>query len=143
MYNPQMTAERIESLAKSKGVSISEMLSALGMNKNALFTMKNSGYLPRIENLCKIADFFCVSVDYLIGRTDTPGTHPEISVANNNQSNISGSNNISVNAAVPDKKDTLTEQFLQRFDSLSFEDKLAIMQHVQDIKKSPSEGGNK
>nr|DAV41547.1 MAG TPA: repressor protein [Caudoviricetes sp.] len=40
------------------------------MNKNALFTMQNSGYFPRVEALSRVADYLDCSVDYLLGRTD-------------------------------------------------------------------------
>ena len=67
MNNSQTIAEIIEHLAKNKGISISTLLSELEMNKNALFTMKNSGNLPRVENLVKIANYFGVPIDFLLG----------------------------------------------------------------------------
>lgn len=72
MKNPQNLAETIEALSKEKGISVSSMLQDLEMNKNALFTMKKSGYLPRVESLCKFADYFQCSLDYLLGRTEEP-----------------------------------------------------------------------
>lgn len=78
MNNSQKTAELIETLAKEKGVSVSTMLSELGMNKNALFTMKNSGYLPRLENLAKFADYFNVTLDFLLGRTSSENEDVEM-----------------------------------------------------------------
>ncbi len=78
MNNSQKVAELIESLAKDRGVSVSTMLSELGMNKNALFTMKNSGYLPRIENLTKFADYFNVTVDFLLGRPSSGNKEVEM-----------------------------------------------------------------
>lgn len=70
MNNPQSTAELIKKLAACKGVSISKLLSDCEMNKNALFTMQNSGYFPRVEALSRVADYLDCSVDYLLGRTD-------------------------------------------------------------------------
>ena len=72
MNNPQSTAELIKKLAACKGVSVSKLLSDCEMNKNALFTMQNSGYFPRVEALSRVADYLNVSVDYLLGRTDNP-----------------------------------------------------------------------
>lgn len=72
MNNPQNTADLIKRLADSTGVSISKLLLDCQMNKNALFTMQNSGYFPRVEALSRIADYFDVSIDYLLGRTDVP-----------------------------------------------------------------------
>lgn len=67
MNNSQTIAETIEYLSKNKGISISALLSELKINKNALFTMKNSGNLPRLENVVKFADYFNVPVDFLLG----------------------------------------------------------------------------
>lgn len=72
MKSSQNLAETIETLAKENGISVSSLLQELEMNKNALFTMKKSGYLPRVESLCKFADYFQCSLDYLVGRTDEP-----------------------------------------------------------------------
>lgn len=36
---------------------------------------------PSLENLCKIADFYGVSTDYLLGRTDTPSVNENIQIA--------------------------------------------------------------
>lgn len=72
MQNSQETANRIKERAKIKGVSISKLLLACELNKNAIFTMQSSGYYPRVEAITKIADYLDCSVDYLLGRTDYP-----------------------------------------------------------------------
>lgn len=71
MNNSQETANLIKSLAKLKGVSISKLLLDCELNKNALYTMQSNGYFPRVEALAKIADYLDISVDYLLGRTET------------------------------------------------------------------------
>ena len=75
MQNPQETANRIKVTSKSRGISISKLLSDCSLNKNALFTMQSSGYYPRVEALAKIADYLDCSVDYLLGRTDNPNVN--------------------------------------------------------------------
>lgn len=72
MQNSQETAERIKSLAKKQGISISKLLSDCMLNKNAIYTMQTEGYFPRIEAISKIADYLNCSVDYLLGKTDFP-----------------------------------------------------------------------
>lgn len=71
-YESTFVAERIKSLLKSKKIPASKMLNDCGMNKNALYTMQSSGYLPRLEAVAQIADYLDCSVDYLLGRTDNP-----------------------------------------------------------------------
>lgn len=68
MNNSQEVAKVIKDTAKEKGIAVGRMLEACDLSKNALSTMQSGGYLPRIENLAKIADYLGVSVDYLLGR---------------------------------------------------------------------------
>lgn len=75
MTKSQLTANLIKNSAKSKGISISRVLSDCELNKNALYTMQSEGYYPRVETLIKIADYLDCSVDYLLGRTGNPNSH--------------------------------------------------------------------
>ena len=68
MNNSQEVAKLIKDTAKEKGVAVGRMLEACELSKNALSSMQAGGYLPRIENLARIADYLGVSVDYLLGR---------------------------------------------------------------------------
>ena len=75
MNNSQYTANKIKSLAKSKGISVNKLLIDCELNKNSIYTMQSNGYFPRVEALIKIADYLDCSVDYLLGRTDNPDSH--------------------------------------------------------------------
>lgn len=46
------------------------MLEDVGLGFNTMSNMKNS--MPKADNLAKIADYLDVSVDYLLGRTNSP-----------------------------------------------------------------------
>lgn len=72
MHNSQTVALTIKALAKTKKIAIGQMLSDCDISKNTLSSMQSGGYLPRVENLAKIADYLDCSVDYLLGRTDNP-----------------------------------------------------------------------
>lgn len=74
-YNSVFTADRIKHLLKESKIPVSKMLADCDINKNALYTMQSSGYLPRIDALARIADYLGCSVDYLLGRTDDPLAH--------------------------------------------------------------------
>ena len=139
MYNSQETSTRIKKVAKEKGISMLELQELCGLNKNAISQAGKSQEGMKAKNLYAIADYLGCSVDYLLGRTDDPHGHGSVAIGGDNNNNgtqaINGS--VSVSAPAPERQpDSLTEQFLQQFDSLSFEDKLTIMQQVQDIKKS-------
>ena len=136
MNNPQMIAEIIEKMAKDRSVSISTMLTELEMNKNALFTMKKSGYLPRAESLCKIADYLGCSVDYLLGRVDTPNGTYSIKGDNNVQVNDNKGDYFTINNSEQPKPDSMIEDFMEVFKTLSFTNKVEAMKFVTDMTKN-------
>lgn len=70
MYNSQEIANKIKSIAKSQKITIGRMLSDCSLSINTLSSMQSGGYYPRLEAICKIADYLDCSVDYLLGRTD-------------------------------------------------------------------------
>lgn len=72
--------ERLSMLAKKQKISIPQLSVKLGFSEQYLYKWKTN--IPKADNLEKVAEYFNVSVDYLLGRTDDP----EI---NTNSSNMS------------------------------------------------------
>lgn len=64
------TFERIKKLAKARGITLGALEEKLGLSRNSIYTIKNKK--PSAERLQLIADYFNVSTDYLLGRTDNP-----------------------------------------------------------------------
>ena len=64
------TFERVRELAKKQGLSINQLEDKLSSGKNSLYGLKKSN--PNSKIIEKIADYFNVSTDYLLGRTDNP-----------------------------------------------------------------------
>ena len=64
------TFDRIKELAKKQGLSINLLEEKLGYSRNTIYNLKNSK--PSTERISEIADYFNVSTDYLLGRTDNP-----------------------------------------------------------------------
>ncbi|MBQ6358921.1 MAG: helix-turn-helix domain-containing protein [Clostridia bacterium] len=62
---------RIRALRLSKGLKQSDLAGILGIRQNTLSTWETGKYEPDNESLQNIADFFGVTVDYVIGRADT------------------------------------------------------------------------
>lgn len=58
--------ERVKQLAKKQGISIVELEEKLGFGRNSLYAWKNK--MPSNDKLIKVADYFNVSLDYLVGR---------------------------------------------------------------------------
>ncbi|HFU3726095.1 TPA: helix-turn-helix domain-containing protein [Streptococcus suis] len=64
------TFEKIKELCKKQRISLNQLEDKLGFSQNYIYSMKKGN--PKVENLQKIADYFNVSTDYLLGRTDNP-----------------------------------------------------------------------
>lgn len=68
--------ERLKKLRTDKGLTQEELANALDIPSSTIRRLEtDSEGLPRRERLEAIADFFGVTIDYLIGRTDDPRTH--------------------------------------------------------------------
>jgi len=55
-----------ESLLKEKGVKASEVCKATGISSSAISDWKGGRYTPKADKLQKIADYFGVTVEYLM-----------------------------------------------------------------------------
>src|SRR5690625_3115136 len=62
------TLERIKKLCESHGISVSKLESKLNIPNNTIYQWNTRR--PSIDRLEKVADYFNVSVDYLLGRTE-------------------------------------------------------------------------
>ena len=81
MNNAQL-AGIIKELCKSRGTSVSKMLSECGIRKSLIYDLEKRDWTPSISVAEQIANYFDCSVDYLLGRTDSP------TVSGNNISNF-------------------------------------------------------
>lgn len=60
--------ERVQYLAKNQGLSVRELGNKLNIGPTTLYKWKNQ--TPKSDILIKVADFFGVSTDYLLGRSN-------------------------------------------------------------------------
>lgn len=63
------TVDTILTLISEHGITKNKLLLDLGLGKNSFVNWTDRGTSPSGETLSKIADYFNVSVDYLLGRT--------------------------------------------------------------------------
>ena len=68
--------ERILHLFNSSGKSIHAIEKIIGLTQGTISNWKSGKNKPSLDAVSKIADYFDVSVDYLLGKTDNP-TPPE------------------------------------------------------------------
>ncbi|QIW51780.1 helix-turn-helix domain-containing protein [Lactococcus raffinolactis] len=84
------TFERIKFLADKQKISLQKVSTDVGLSENAIYGWKTRK--PKGEDLAKIADYFHVSVDYLLGREEQPAPRfsPELLDAIDNAEGFSG-----------------------------------------------------
>jgi len=64
--------ERLLAEIDSAGITKNKLLTDLGLSKNSFVAWDNRGTVPSGETLDKLANYFDVTTDYLLGRTDDP-----------------------------------------------------------------------
>lgn len=63
---------RLKEIRKAKKISQVKLGMDLSMSQNTISRYETGKREPSIEELKRIADYFGVSVDYLLGLTDNP-----------------------------------------------------------------------
>lgn len=134
MYDTQIIAERIRERAKTSNFSMREMFSDLGLGINTVSHLAKGQEMSYLK-FAKIADYLNCSVDYLLGRTDTPngsyvnGNNSVLKVVTGTRINDNSHVTITDTAG----KDNLTEEFIKLFDTLAFLDKVKVINFVSDM----------
>lgn len=62
-----MLCEQIKKLRKSRGISQVQLANQLGVTKQSISNWENDNIQPSIEMLMKLAEYFKVSTDYMLG----------------------------------------------------------------------------
>lgn len=65
-------AERLQQERTKKGVTQNEMAKLLGVKLRAYQYYESGKHNPTFDALVVLADYFDVTTDYLLGRTDNP-----------------------------------------------------------------------
>lgn len=71
-----MFADRVKHLRQFRELNQVQLAEKLGVKKQSISNWENDNIMPSVEMLEKIADYFDVSTDYLLGRDakETNGT---------------------------------------------------------------------
>lgn len=72
MKDVQFIIDKIKGLAEEKNISINKLLSECKLNPSLVSDMQGKGTFPSIKAISKIAEYFDVTVEYLIGNCDLP-----------------------------------------------------------------------
>lgn len=71
----QILAKRLKDLRESRRIYQKEMAEILGLSFRGYQDYETNKSEPKLKTLIAIADYFQVSIDYLVGRTDVPGVN--------------------------------------------------------------------
>ena len=73
-FSPDTAGKRIRELREKKGITQKELAAARKMTQSAIAKQESGATAIGEEGLSWYADYFGVSADYLLGRTDVPQT---------------------------------------------------------------------
>lgn len=75
--------KRLVALREQQGLSREELAKRLNLSYWAIAKYETDERMPSSDILSRLADFFGVSIDYLVGRTDDPGRPANDSTTSN------------------------------------------------------------
>ncbi|MCK8825544.1 helix-turn-helix domain-containing protein [Fuchsiella alkaliacetigena] len=72
--------KRLKKLRKEKGLTLREMSNKFNRGRTSFSNYENDYRKPDMDLIKELADFFEVSVDYLLGRTDVKNPEQEVRI---------------------------------------------------------------
>ncbi len=67
--------QRLNELLSARNITAYRLSKDTGISDSMLARWKSGERLPSLENAEALADYFDVSIDYLVGRTDNPAVN--------------------------------------------------------------------
>ena len=77
MFDKDIFAEKLSKLRKQNNISTISLSKEIGLSKQAISQFEKAANYPHVNTLTALADYFDVSIDYLVGRTDNPNSHKQ------------------------------------------------------------------
>lgn len=68
-----MRGERLKGLREDRGLTQEELAAHIGISEPQIWRYEKGDSEPRADTILKLAVFFGVSTDYLLGNSDFPG----------------------------------------------------------------------
>lgn len=75
MFSKEIFSHRIKQLRTIKKISSQTLANAIGVSRPAISRFEHALDFPHVNTLIALADYFNVSLDYLVGRSDDPKRH--------------------------------------------------------------------
>ena len=117
--------DRLKTLRKERGITQEQLAVIIGVERSSIGKYEGkSKIVPSDDVKAKIAEYFSVSVDYLLGRTDLPAAAP-VSTKENQPAAFSGSE--------------LDESLVSDLTSLSPQEVQRVLDFIAGLKASRKE----
>lgn len=129
MENEQL-ANNIKLLCSENKITLSKLFEKLGIPKSFISDITKKDNSPSIKRVKAIADYFEVSIDYLVGRTEIKGTK---NITYGNYS-TSGDNSIVKNYKI-DELPYITLAIIQELKNIPEEEQADIFKIIKSRKK--------
>lgn len=81
-------AKVLTQLRKKEGLSRQELADKLGISVHTYIKYENGSVKPPYDTLCMLADYFCVTTDYLLGRQPAPDPFADFSLSEEDESKM-------------------------------------------------------
>jgi len=72
MFQREIFSARFADLKRIRGVQSKDIAEAIGVSRPAISQFTKCSSTPSADTLIALADYFNVSLDYLVGRSDDP-----------------------------------------------------------------------
>lgn len=72
MFLQELFSKRVKKLRVVAGLKQSDVANAAGITNKSISMIESGQRGASIEVVCSLADYFNVSLDYLVGRSDNP-----------------------------------------------------------------------
>lgn len=126
-----MFVERFKTLLEKNVVTAYKVAKDTNISQGLMGEYQKGIKTPSSQNIIKIADYFGCSVDYLLGRTDSP-------TAINSHNTVNGSNNIIGNGSGNRTGNTLSEQesaLMDIFNKLDVVSQAKLLVYATELEK--------
>lgn len=71
-FSPESFATRLNKLRTDNGLTMEQLGKIIGTTRATISNLENEQKKPSLDMVIKLAEYFNVSIDYLVGRTDDP-----------------------------------------------------------------------
>lgn len=128
-------AQKIKEECKIKKIPISKLLVECNIRKSLIYDLEKRNYTPSVAIIEQIADYFDCSVDYLLGRTESPKLNNSNSI---NQQHINGNATANIRNEIPVKSDG-TQELVEMIDKLNLVQKSEIVLKINEMQKDENQ----